>query len=113
MKDINLIFIGAGYNNFYQAQVKIYDNDQLICCKNSYNGRINLCLESNKVYKTHIKTINNYIITSFYVNDFNNNYYFNINCNYIKNRIITFLLTDYNYDNLKIGKGELIVWQKV
>ena len=109
MKKIKLIFIGLGYNNYNQACINIYDcNNKLIYKGITYNNEIELCLEECDVYK--IVAISNSIklVTSFFVNN-NSRYIFNLNIN---NNPITFILTDLNYKNLPIERGELLLWQK-
>ena len=110
MKEVNLIFVSLGYNTFYQAQIYIYDiNNNLIYEGTTYNGKIKLCLLNNNGYRLKIITCNQVIITSFYVSNSYDNYYFNTNTNISRN--ITFILKDYYY-NLMISKGELILWQR-
>ena len=51
---------------------------------------------------------------SLYVREGINVYDFVLDCNFITNnaRTITFLLTDLNYENLIIERGNLILWQQ-
>ena len=117
MKYVTLRFIGVGYNNFYQAKVKVYDNNGcLIVSGTTYNGTITFCLRKNYMYNVEGTLFNERINKYFYINN-NNNYYFVFNHAYMKKNIpsqniITFLLTDSNYNNLPIAKGEIILWQK-
>ena len=105
MKEIKII-IGT----LYPINIYIYDiNNNLICKKTTNNGVANFCLSNNKVYKIKFKVLNNTYCYPFYVSNSYNNYYFNINEQINNKRIITLLLTDYYYDNLKITKGELIL----
>ena len=104
MNNITLKFLGTGYGNCNQVDVKIYDkNNNLIYYGNSFNGIIKLCLKKNSVYLIKATSLNNVLITTFYVD---NCEYFIFDLNY---RIITFQLTDYNYDNLPIMKGEILL----
>ena len=103
---ITIRVLGTGINDFYQAKVQIYYNDSLINEGTTYNGIITFCLDKNKVYKIVTILNNNKKVTNIY----NNTDYYVINNCIVRNnsneRIITFLLTDYNY-NLPIMKGEL------
>ena len=102
---ITIKVLGTGINSFYQAKVQIYYNNTLIKEGMTYNGIITFCLDNNNAYKV-VTTLNgNKNVTIIYNNT---NYYVINNCMIRNNseRIITFLLTDYNY-NLPIMKGEL------
>ncbi|MBO5530249.1 MAG: hypothetical protein J5970_02515 [Bacilli bacterium] len=109
MKKIKLIFLGLGYNNFNQACINIYDcNNKLIFEGKTYSNEIDLCLEECNVYRIVVISNNIKLVTSFFVND-NSRYKFNLN---IRNNPITFILTDFYYENLPIERGELLLWQK-
>ena len=105
--NITFKFIGAGYQNCYQAYIKIYDNFNNIVFNNySYNGELNIFLKEKNIYKIYAKLNNQIIITPIYILDQN---IFILNFNQVINKkSITFLLTDYNYDNLPIMKGEML-----
>ena len=113
MRKINLRFVGTGYNNYYQAEVKIFDKcNKLVYRGYTYNGRVTVCLKDNCFYKIKA-TLNNQIInTKIFVNNCICNYEFIFyNCclnNNIDNEV-TFLLTDYYYSNLPIERGNLIL----
>lgn len=96
------------YSQFYQANVKIFHNNKLIKEGFTCNGKITFCLEKNCGYKVIVTVCNKKVVRSIYtsINYFNIN--INDNCN-VRNRIITFLLTDLNYYNLPIEKGEIII----
>ena len=114
---VELIFLGLGCNNYYQANIEIYDGNCLVLNKKTYNGRLKVYLKCNKKYRiitsNGLNTINNnlYIIPNIrkYYYVFSNMYY--INSSQSSNKI-TFLLSDANYINLPIEKGEMILWQK-
>lgn len=116
MKKVELIFNGLGYNDILQACVNIYDlNGNVIATKKTYNGKINLCLENNCLYKLIAKSNIGIIKKSFYVMNNCDKYIFSFNncIIYLKrSKIITFLLTDKNYKNLPIMKGMITLWQK-
>ncbi len=107
-------FIGLGFKNNYQAHVIIYDNCHTVIYDGlTYNGVIVAPLKNNKVYKLIATSLSDRISIIFYVKPniceykfiFNRSIYNNTN-----GKNITFLLTDYNYNNLPIEKGELILW---
>ena len=105
MKNIELKILGLGYKKHDQARVQVYDNNCLIEEKNTYNGKVTFCLESNKFYKIIIFYRGMRKKCCIYTKQ--SRYSINL-CNfYNKERVITFLLTDYNYFNLPIMKGEL------
>ena len=86
--------------------ISIYDGCSLIY-KNYYNGLINICLDKNKVYKIVINTSLRTFIYSFIASCHDR-----ITFNIPNNNIITFRLTDSNYLNLPIERGELLLWEK-
>lgn len=115
MKDVVIKFLGLGINNKYQASVTIYDSfNKVVYRGNTYNGLLNICLKENNIYRLKTDFMGDHISTNIYIG--NNNCY----CFRFKNSIldniqrtnITFLLTDYYYDNLVIERGEIILWQR-
>lgn len=117
MKEVILKFVGVGYYNYNQANILIYDSyNNLICEKNTYNGRLKVCLKANAIYKIKAKTIYGEVNTSFYVNNNLNTYVFAFNYSHTRTCkkliSITFTLTDAYYDNLPIKKGEIYLWQR-
>ena len=114
MKEVELCFIGLGYSDINQAEVYIYNcSNELIINKKTYNSKLKVSLSNNCVYKIILKSL--YVKESFtiYINCNTNKYYLPLKCSLLssKSRIITFILTDYNY-NLPIEKGEILLWQK-
>jgi hypothetical protein len=111
LKRITLIFTGLGINNINQADVLIYDlNNNLIMNKKTYNGCLKVCLDEKNFYK--IKAISCYetINKTFYTNQ--DIIMFNFPNSLVSNPISnlkTFYLTDYNYPDLKILKGTIIL----
>ena len=111
MKEITLIFTGLGINNINQADVLIYDlNNNLIINKKTFNGRVKVCLKEKSFYK--VKAISCYetINKTFYTNQ--DIIVFNYSNSLVSNPIFnlkTFYLTDYNYPNLPIMKGTIIL----
>ena len=112
---VELIFFGLGVDNCYQANIKIYDNNCLIINKQTYNGRLHVCLKPNKKYLLEAIGPFGKIIRCIYIIQNQTKYYFGFSNAYLNenrlNNIITFLLSDANYINLPIT-GEMILWQK-
>ena len=115
MKKIIIRFLGLGVGDKYQACVRIYDTcNNLLCEGKTCNGKLELCLEENQMYKLYAIFMGEDMNKTFYVTNSNNifNFVFNkliITCPL---RTITFLLTDANYTNLPIEKGKMVLWQK-
>jgi len=110
MKKITLFFHGLGYEDFFQAYVKIYDqNNNIIFNGVTCSGKIKVSLELNKVYRIFAHSCGKIINTVFYVKgDYCcYNFCFNRVMSNKKNTV-TLLLTDYYY-NLPIEKGEIIL----
>ena len=109
--NIRLNFFGLGINNIMQAHIKVINDGNIIFEGDTYNGYIDVCLKPFCVYKLIACSLNENIIINFYVDCKRKNYYFYFPRSIYK-RIITFHLTDLNYPNLLIEKGEIILWQK-
>ena len=114
MKKLNIRFIGTGYNNYYQANVKIFDmNNKLVYKGCTFNGRIDVCLKENCCYKLNA-ALNNQIINAVLIvgKECNYEYIFYNCCLNEKSNTeeITFLLTDYYYNNLPIERGNLLIY---
>ncbi len=113
MKKIIIKFYGLGYNNVNQANVSIYNsNRNLIFEGNTFNNEIELCLKENEIYILNATSSIGSITRVFYVKNDLYLYYSFVELLPIINPPITFLLTDYYYDNLPIERGELLLWQK-
>ena len=113
MNEITFIFFGLGYNNHYQADVFVYDDNNLVYEGKTYNSKIRICLKKYKKYKLLAKFLNSYLTYCFYV-DSDRSYFlcFNHSTITLSNNPITFFLTDYYYHNLPIERGELLLWPK-
>ena len=108
MVDINvtLKFLGVGYKDKYQANIKIYDsNNCLVFDGVSYNGKVCVNLCPNCSYKVIAFFLGKYVSLSIYVGKQD---YFIINLCSCYERTVTFWLLDYYY-NLPIMKGEIIL----
>ena len=112
----NICFKLTGVSLYMKKIIKIYDLDghivyDKVVCNNSFN----VCLKTHCCYKIIIKTKYDYLCKTIYVKNQNCIYLFFDNALFIYNQNsnrITFYLTDYNYENLPIEKGEMIIWQK-
>ena len=106
--EVKLIFNGLGINNYFQANILLYDSyNNLIYDGQTYNGILNICLKQNSIYKLIANSNNEQIQKYIYINNYKYVFYFERSL--IKlNSSITLLLTDYYY-NLPIEKGELYV----
>ena len=110
MKNIVLKFIGTGINNTMQASIEIYDRfNNLLCIKKTYNGEIVVSLKEKEVYRLVGTLCNNKLNASFYVNERNKYVFIFNNCIY---NMRTITLKDANYNDLPIGKGMIVLWQK-
>ena len=110
MKEVVLKFIGTGINNTMQASIKIYDRfNNLLCIKKTYNGEIKLFLKENEVYRLVAILSNDILKASFYISERNKYVFMFNNCIY---NLRTIILRDANYNNLPIGKGMIVLWQK-
>ena len=113
MREIKIKFYGLGYDNVYQAYIKIYNSKKILIYEGTtYNNEVEVLLNMCELYKISIKTCNEELNINVYINQIKINIY--LNKYIIKiNHIVTFLLTDYYYDNLKIERGDLTLWPKM
>lgn len=106
MKNIEIIINGL----INQSEILIYNsNNRLIYKSRTNNGRVNVCLREKEIYKITICSKN--MTKLFYLNSgcsfimFYVNYCFNNNSE--NTRVRTFLLTDRNYKDLRIERGDI------
>ncbi|MBR2828817.1 MAG: hypothetical protein IKE70_06265 [Bacilli bacterium] len=111
MKIIKINFKGLGYCDTFQAKVKVYHNNKCIKIKETYNGSVTFNLEENQIYQIKAISENERVIKNIYVSEKDLNLCFAFKRALVENKV-TFYLTDSNYENLKIMKGEIILWQK-
>lgn len=104
-----LRFIGTGYKNNYQAQIKIYSNNKKIYEGTTYNGIIELDLKEG-IYKIEAIFLNEKLITYVYITK-KCKYTFIFTHAIYNTRTITISLVDLYY-NLPIERGEIILWQR-
>ncbi len=110
MKKINIHFNGLGYQDIFQATIKVYKDNKCIMIGKTYDGSIALELEENNLY--YIKAISNNEIIKKNIYLSNKDLFLCFSFERAINNKITFYLTDSNYKNLKIMKGEIILCQK-
>ena len=112
MKNVTIRLLGVG-NSIFQPEVVIYDDSGCIVYSGcAYNGMVHVMLCCNKCYKVVVKSCLAQCITIIYIGK-PTVYSINLNsCCQINRRIITFLLSDENYSNLPIEKGQVILWQR-
>ncbi len=102
-------------NNIVLSNLKIILKDT--CNKIVYEGitdrfgNIELPICDNEVYKIIIYSNLSIILVPIIAKK-NRTYCININNN-IKKHLITILLTDKNYPNLRIKGGKIILWQDI
>ena len=107
MKRVILKFYGLGYNDIFQANVKIYNNkNQCILNTKTYDNIVVCSLEEKQVYLIEAISQSEIIRQKIYVD--NNKYCFFFPRSIVRN-IFTFQLTDFYYENLPIEKGEIIL----
>ena len=113
IKNIILKFIGVGIKEYYQAYVKVFGKDnKLIYSGYTYNGEIKLLVCKDNIYRVEAYFYDEFINNTFLVTNDNTYVFWFNHVIYKGNNTITFLLTDYNYTNLPIERGSIIVWQK-
>lgn len=112
MIDIIIKIVGLGIGNEAQGSLFLtdYENKQFYKEK-TYDGMVKFSLKANCLYKLIIISCQGRRVISFYVDRKRKCYRFNIFDNIFTRKII-FQLTDANYKDLPIEKGEIILWQK-
>lgn len=109
MKKINIKIVGLGIGEKAQGIITICQKGKKIFENKTYNGEIYLKLKEKEAYSLNIYSMQGNKHIYFYVDKNINKYVFSL-FNSIK--IVTFQLTDANYYNLPIEKGELLLWIK-
>ncbi len=108
MKDVCFKFYGLGYNEYYQANVSIYDlYGNLVYSGNTYNSILNTCLNIGEKYLVKATFMGEVIIRYIIIN--RPVYIFIFDHALMNEPAITFILKDYYY-NLPIERGELILY---
>ena len=112
MKHVTIKLLGVG-NFLYQPEVCIYDEyGSLAYSGYAYNGMVQVSLCCNRCYRIIAKCCLAQTTAVIYIGR-NDIYGINMNtCCQNEENIITFTLSDANYSNLPIEKGEVILWQR-
>ena len=108
VKKIKIKIIGLGIGDKAQGFVKISHNGILLVEDKTYNGEVVVCLRENEAYDLDIYSLQGNRHIYFYVDQKRECFVF---CLFLL-RKITYQLTDANYYNLPIEKGELLLWTK-
>ncbi len=105
MRDILIHIIGLGICDSFQADVSIFNSsfDKIFEGK-TFDGNVLVSLETDCIYLVSVCSFRGVFQVVFYVDCKRNCYCFS----YPMSRVITFQLTDANYDNLPIERGEII-----
>lgn len=113
LRNVNIRILGTGISNICQACVSIYDScGNLVYEGLTCNGCISIELKMYKGYIIIIKSYAGVRKEIFYVDTCTTCYAFRAyEVNRPEEDLVTFLLTDLNYENLPIQKGEIILWQ--
>lgn len=112
MNKIIIKIFGLGLGNEAQAILILKDdNNEILYEEKTYNGKAEFCLIPNRLYQLLIISKYNRKKIVFYVDNKRCCYCFNIFNDLIPKKVI-FQLTDANYFNLPIEKGELVLWLK-
>ena len=110
MKNIKLKFIDAGINDSFQYNIKVFDiNNNLLYEGNTYNGEICFNLKKHSCYRIIAKSKQNILCKSIYISPYSNTIFLWNETFKNKPKPVTFTLTDANYNNLCISKGEIIL----
>ena len=110
--NICLKFFGLGIKDILQADVVIMRDNCVVFEGVTYNGCVCVCLDTCCVYKLYACSNGEEINIYFYVDNKRDCYYFYFPRSIYSNRVITFLLMDFNYPDLLIERGNLILWKK-
>ena len=114
IEKVILTFYGLGKCSNYQAHVNIFNScGDLIFSSMTKDGKIFLSLPFNKAYTVLAIFQNQIIVSSFYVDCIYNKFVFFFQSSIIHLNKVTFYLSDFYYNNLKIEKGEILIWPKI
>ncbi len=112
MKNVTIRLLGVG-NSIFQPEVVIYDEfGSLVYSGYAYNGMGQVMLCCNRCYRVIAKYCCAQTVAVIYIGK-NDIYGINMNtCCQNDENLVTFTLSDANYSNLPIEKGEVILWQR-
>ena len=111
---IYIKFFSNGNMNPNNLKVKLINEDDKIVYdgKTDFFGKIKIPICDNEVYRLIIYS-NLVIIIVPLIAKSNKTYCINIGNNKRKEHLITVLLKDKNYPNMKIEGGKIILWQDI
>lgn len=108
MKNITIQILGVGFCD--EVKVSIWNSQHECIFDGKTNfGKISVALDTKNIYLLSVNSHRGYFQIPFYVDCKRDCYYFEWPMRRPIERIITFQLTDANYMNLPIEKGEIIV----
>lgn len=108
VREITIQILGLGL--CHEGCVSIRDSHgKLLCESKTVFGRIKVSLKPKNIYLLSFHSFRGVFRIPFYVDCKRDCYYFEWPMRRPIERIITFQLTDANYMNLPIEKGEIIV----
>lgn len=112
MKNVTIRLLGVG-NSIFQPEVVIYDGSGCIVYSGcAYNGMVQVMLCCDRCYKVIARCCLAQTAAVIYIGK-NDIYGINMNtCCQNDENLVTFTLSDANYSNLPIEKGEVILWQR-
>ena len=110
--NILLRFYGLGIKDIMHANIKIMNDCDVAFDGVTYNGQVAVCLKPCCVYTLYAYSYGEEINIYFYVDNKRDCYYFYFPRSIYSNRVITILLMDFNYPDLLIERGNLILWKK-
>ncbi len=102
---MNITFNFKG--SYYVKVIIMNSNGNIIYNDYTYNGKVNVCLDVNQIYKVIGISCGEIININIYIDSKHNNYLLYFPRSIKVDHIITFLLTDSYYENLPIERGEL------
>ena len=114
MTKVILTFYGLGKCSSYQATINIFNSsNKLIFSSITRDGKVCFWLPINQAYTVLAVFQNQVIRSSFYVDCMYNKFLFFFPNSIVNLNRVTFYLDDFYYNNLKIEKGEIILWPKI
>jgi len=109
-KDYIYIKLSGGVCHNYKIILKNKCNNIVFNGITDNQGKIRIPIQNNEVYQLFVFSNLGTSIISLIGRK---NSFYNININNKEKRIITILLNDANYPNIKIKGGKMILWQDI
>lgn len=107
-KQIEIIVLNDSVKN----QLQIFDCNNKKITETYINNRYTFIGKISNIYKIRIISNTQVLNTCIYITKNNYPYIFDMRKNTLSRKIYI-KLKDQNYDNLKIKKGEIKLWQKI